>query len=70
VDPARLPAEFRVTARSEEGEIMGIVHRRAPLEGVQFHPESYLTPDGPRILARFLARCGVRDARAPVRVVR
>ena len=37
---------------------MGIRHKELPIEGVQFHPESVLTPDGPRILARFLRRCG------------
>ena len=49
-----LPAEFEVTAWTDEDEIMGIRHRRWPLEGVQFHPESFLTGDGPRILANFL----------------
>lgn len=54
VDPEELPTELVVTARSEDGEIMGLRHARYPLEGVQFHPESYRTPDGPRILENFL----------------
>jgi para-aminobenzoate synthetase component II len=49
-----LPADFEVTAWTDENEIMGIRHRQWPLEGVQFHPESFLTGDGPRILANFL----------------
>jgi para-aminobenzoate synthetase component II len=49
-----LPADFEVTAWTDENEIMGVRHRRWPLEGVQFHPESFLTADGPRILANFL----------------
>jgi anthranilate synthase/aminodeoxychorismate synthase-like glutamine amidotransferase len=49
-----LPADFEVTAWTDENEIMGIRHRQWPLEGVQFHPESFLTDDGPRILANFL----------------
>lgn len=48
-----LPSCLEVTARSEEGEVMGLRHRELPLEGVQFHPESYLTPHGERILANF-----------------
>jgi anthranilate synthase/aminodeoxychorismate synthase-like glutamine amidotransferase len=49
-----VPADFEVTAWTDEDEIMGVRHRRWPLEGVQFHPESFLTADGPRILANFL----------------
>lgn len=69
VEEASLPSELVVTARSREGEIMAMRHRRRPVEGVQFHPESYLTPEGPRILARFLATCGIatRPAASVVR---
>jgi para-aminobenzoate synthetase component II len=49
-----LPADFEVTAWTDEDEIMGVRHRRWPLEGVQFHPESFLTLEGPRILSNFL----------------
>jgi len=49
-----LPSEFEVTAWTDEDEIMGIRHRQWPLEGVQFHPESFLTPQGPQILKNFL----------------
>ncbi len=55
VDGARLPPRLRVTARADGGTVMALDHRSAPVHGVQFHPESYLTPDGPRILANFLA---------------
>jgi anthranilate synthase/aminodeoxychorismate synthase-like glutamine amidotransferase len=69
VDERRLPPELEVTGRSVEGEVMAMRHRSLPIEGVQFHPESYLTPHGPRILAAFLRAAGVR-ARDPARVVR
>ena len=69
VDPERLPAELEATAFSPEGEIMALRHRRLPIEGMQFHPESYLTPVGPRLLAAFLVRCGIRPRR-PQAVVR
>ena len=52
--PDTLPAVLDVTARTAEGEIMGVRHREYVVEGVQFHPESILTPDGPRMLERFL----------------
>jgi len=49
-----LSPDFEVTAWTDEDEIMGVRHRQWPLEGVQFHPESFLTLDGPRILKNFL----------------
>jgi anthranilate synthase/aminodeoxychorismate synthase-like glutamine amidotransferase len=58
LDETSLPPDLAVTARSPEGEVMGVRHRALPLEGVQFHPESVLTPAGDRLLANFLARCG------------
>ena len=50
----RMPAALEITAWTAEGEIMGVRHRTLPLDGVQFHPESILTPAGPRLMARFL----------------
>jgi len=58
VDAGTLPDEVVVSALADDGVVMGIRHKTLPIEGVQFHPESVLTPDGPRILARFLRRCG------------
>ena len=58
VDASTLPPQMVVSALADDGVVMGIRHRTLPIEGVQFHPESVLTPDGPRILARFLRRCG------------
>lgn len=49
-----LPPELLVTAESEEGEVMAIEHRDFPIFGVQFHPESVLTPDGKRIIENFV----------------
>jgi para-aminobenzoate synthetase component 2 len=49
-----IPAVLEVTAQTAEGEIMGVRHRALPIEGVQFHPESVLTPDGPMVLGNFL----------------
>ncbi len=51
---ARVPAALEVTARTADGEVMGVRHREHPVEGVQFHPESVLTPDGPAMLRTFL----------------
>ncbi|HEX5787838.1 MAG TPA: aminodeoxychorismate/anthranilate synthase component II [Woeseiaceae bacterium] len=53
-----LPAELEVTAETEAGEIMGVRHRTLPLEGVQFHPESVLTPEGGILMANFLTLRG------------
>ncbi|HWX80037.1 MAG TPA: aminodeoxychorismate/anthranilate synthase component II [Steroidobacteraceae bacterium] len=53
-EPESIPADLKVTARTPEGEIMGVRHRSLPIEGVQFHPESVLTPDGPMLMGNFL----------------
>ncbi len=63
VDPSTLPAELYVTATSPaDGVVMGLRHRTLPLEGVQFHPESVLTPAGPHLLANFLRLAGEGEA--------
>ncbi|HUY08888.1 MAG TPA: aminodeoxychorismate/anthranilate synthase component II [Candidatus Dormibacteraeota bacterium] len=59
VERSSLPEELVVTAETEEGLVMGLQHRRLPRFGVQFHPESILTPEGPALMARFLALVGV-----------
>jgi anthranilate synthase/aminodeoxychorismate synthase-like glutamine amidotransferase len=59
-EPTSMPPELLVTARTAEGEIMGLRHRDLVVEGVQFHPESVLTPDGPQMLANFLSMTGGR----------
>ena len=56
-----VPACLEVSARSEDGEVMGVRHRRFAVEGVQFHPESVLTPVGQRLLGNFLV---LTEARA------
>lgn len=59
VDPATVPAEFVVTARSDDGIIQGMRHREYQIEGVQYHPESILTVEGNNLLANFLRTCGL-----------
>jgi anthranilate synthase/aminodeoxychorismate synthase-like glutamine amidotransferase len=59
-EPASLPASLLVTARTLQDEIMGVRHRELIVEGVQFHPESVLTPEGPRLLGNFLEFRGGR----------
>ncbi|MDW7730384.1 MAG: aminodeoxychorismate/anthranilate synthase component II [Bacillota bacterium] len=54
VNPANLPPALTVTARSEDGEIMGLKHYQEPIWGIQFHPESVLTAEGKKILSNFL----------------
>jgi anthranilate synthase/aminodeoxychorismate synthase-like glutamine amidotransferase len=56
--PETLPPELEVSARTVEGEIMGVRHRTLMVEGVQFHPESILTPDGPALMKNFLGFTG------------
>ena len=53
---ARVPDELEVSARTADGEVMGVRHRELPIEGVQFHPESVLTPLGAELAKNFLAR--------------
>jgi len=65
--PESLPASLEVTARTREGEIMGVRHRELAVEGVQFHPESILTPDGPALLGNFLALRAGRHAAEGIR---
>jgi anthranilate synthase/aminodeoxychorismate synthase-like glutamine amidotransferase len=62
IDPATLPATLARSAWTDEGEIMGVRHRSAFVEGVQFHPESILTLEGKQLLANFLSRLPVSDA--------
>ena len=59
-EPDSMPDDLEVTARTPEGEIMGVRHRQLMVEGVQFHPESVLTPDGPAMMRNFLQFSGGR----------
>jgi anthranilate synthase/aminodeoxychorismate synthase-like glutamine amidotransferase len=60
VEPTTVPDILEVTARTADGVIMGLRHRTLQVEGVQFHPESLLTPNGPSLLSNFLASAGGR----------
>jgi anthranilate synthase/aminodeoxychorismate synthase-like glutamine amidotransferase len=57
--------DFVISAWTDEGEIMGVRHRRWPLHGVQFHPESFLTAEGPRLLKNFVEMAGEPGASTP-----
>lgn len=61
-DPDTIPACLRITARTEDGEIMAVEHREYPIYGVQFHPESVLTPGGRQIMENFLLGRQAEDA--------
>jgi len=54
VEASTLPAELEATAWTADGLIMGMRHRERPMVGVQFHPESVLTPEGPTLVRNFL----------------
>jgi para-aminobenzoate synthetase component 2 len=58
VENVRIPACLEISAKTAEGEIMGLRHREYPIEGVQFHPESIGTPEGKTLLRNFLAEAG------------
>ncbi len=57
VDPESIPDCLEVTCRTGDGVVMGLRHRRWSIEGIQFHPESFLTPEGPTMLRNFLEGC-------------
>jgi anthranilate synthase/aminodeoxychorismate synthase-like glutamine amidotransferase len=57
-EQATLPDVLELTAQTDSGEVMGVRHRELPLEGVQFHPESVLTPDGDRLMQNFMRMTG------------
>jgi len=67
--PETMPAELEVIATTEGGVVMGVRHVELPIHGVQFHPESILTEGGHRMLANWLAYCGVAPAEALVRTL-
>ncbi len=65
IDRATLPESLEVSAESADGVIMGLRHRRLPIEGIQFHPESVLTREGPALIANWLARVADFHAQVP-----
>ncbi len=64
VDRETLPEQLEITAETEDGIIMGLQHREYPVYGVQFHPESILTPVGKQLLGNFLATTGAKPSTA------
>ncbi len=57
IEASTIPDVLEVSARTADGEIMGVRHRSLPIEGVQFHPESIMTGEGKALLGNFLGRC-------------
>jgi anthranilate synthase/aminodeoxychorismate synthase-like glutamine amidotransferase len=56
LEETTIPDDFEVTSRSEDGVVMGIRHKTFPMEGIQFHPESILTVEGPRLIQNWMER--------------
>jgi para-aminobenzoate synthetase component 2 len=63
IETPNFPNDLTITATTESGVIMGVKHKTAPIEGVQFHPESVLTEGGHRLLANWLSTTSSKDAR-------
>ena len=57
IEESSIPSVLEISARTDDGEIMGVRHRDLPIEGVQFHPESIMTGEGKALLGNYLARC-------------
>jgi anthranilate synthase component II len=66
VERASVPDVLEVTAWTEDGTVMGLRHRKLPVEGVQFHPESILTDDGHRLIGNWLDLCQKKAAAAAI----
>lgn len=62
--------EFHITSRSQDGVVMGIRHKEFPLEGIQFHPESILTVEGPRLIRNWMLRNDDADVKSPMKTAK
>jgi anthranilate synthase component 2 len=60
ISPEHFPNELKISSRTHDGIIMGVTHRKYPIEGIQFHPESILTPEGQHILHNWLEVYNIR----------
>jgi len=70
IENPNFPNELTITATTESGVIMGVKHKTAPIEGVQFHPESVLTEEGHHLLANWLESTGDVDAQSKVKLIK
>ena len=70
IESPNFPNDLTITATTESGVIMGVKHKTAPIEGVQFHPESVLTEGGHQLLANWLESTGDLDAQSKVKLIK
>jgi para-aminobenzoate synthetase component 2 len=70
IENPNFPNDLTITATTESGVIMGVKHKTAPIEGVQFHPESVLTEEGHHLLANWLESTGDVDAQSKVKLIK